>query len=75
VPATLRNGLAERLRAAIDGYRASWRARSRSGGLDESCAWLDHLVGCYEAGVTQADWAGPLVEEARRRSTGGPAGH
>ncbi|HLI53274.1 MAG TPA: glycoside hydrolase family 20 zincin-like fold domain-containing protein [Acidimicrobiales bacterium] len=67
VPATVRNSLAERLRAVIQDYRATWPARSRPGGLEESCAWLEHLLGCYETGVARPDWAGPLVDEARRR--------
>lgn len=65
VATKVRADLAERLGGLIETHRERWLARNRPGGLDESCAWLDHLRRCYLRGEAEEDWAGPLVERAR----------
>ena len=64
----VRADLAARLGEMIEAHRERWLARNRPGGLDESCAWLDHLRRCYLRGEADEDWAGPLVERARAAS-------
>jgi len=59
--------LADELTDVISEHRRLWLRRNREGGLDESCAWLEHLRGCYVAGGADARWAGPLVGELRDR--------
>ena len=51
--------------------RRLWLRRNRPGGLEESMAWLEHLGHCYERGVADGDWAGPLVERLRAIAPGG----
>lgn len=56
-----------RLEELLSEHRRAWLDRNRPGGLDESCAWLDHLGRCYTEGAAPLDWAGPLVERVRTR--------
>jgi hypothetical protein len=51
--------LAERLVPVIAEHERLWRARNREGGLAQSRAWLEHLLACYETGVTDRAWSGP----------------
>jgi hypothetical protein len=51
--------LAAALRPVIAEHERLWLARNRPGGLRESRAWLEHLLGCYETGVTDRGWSGP----------------
>jgi hexosaminidase len=50
--------LAADLEPLIDTHRRLWLARNRPGGLEDSVAWLDHLLGCYRTGVTDRGWGG-----------------
>jgi hypothetical protein len=59
VGAPERAGLAGALRPVISEHERLWLARNRPGGLRESRAWLAHLLGCYESGVTDRGWSGP----------------
>ncbi|MEP6625427.1 MAG: family 20 glycosylhydrolase, partial [Acidimicrobiia bacterium] len=59
VPAPTRANLADRMRPVIVEHTRVWNLRNRSGGLRESCAWLEHLVECYETGVVDRGWGGP----------------
>jgi hypothetical protein len=59
VGAPARGGLADALRPVIAEHERLWLARNRPGGLRESRAWLEHLLGCYESGVTDRGWSGP----------------
>jgi hexosaminidase len=59
VDARSRTTLAAALRPVITEHERLWRARNREGGLRESRAWLEHLLGCYESGVTDRGWSGP----------------
>ena len=59
-------GLADALRPVIAEHERLWLARNRPGGLRESRAWLEHLLGCYETGVTDRGWSGPAVTAGRR---------
>jgi hypothetical protein len=54
-----RERLAASLRPVIAEHEQLWLARNRPGGLSESRAWLEHLLGCYETGVTDRGWSGP----------------
>jgi hypothetical protein len=56
VPERKRAELARELRPLIDHHRELWLARNRPGGLDDSAAWLEHLLECYETGVTDRSW-------------------
>ncbi|MDE3086836.1 MAG: family 20 glycosylhydrolase, partial [Acidobacteriota bacterium] len=67
VPTPVRAALADRLGGVVEAHRHRWLARNRPGGLDESCAWLDHLGRSYRDGAAALDWAGPLVEAVRAR--------
>ena len=51
--------LAGRLRPVIAEHERLWLARNRPGGLRESRAWLEHLLDCYETGITDRAWSGP----------------
>jgi hypothetical protein len=53
-----RRALAAELESLIEAHRSLWLARNRPGGLDESCAWLDHLRRCYQTGVADPGWGG-----------------
>jgi hypothetical protein len=59
VGAPARAALAASLRPVIAEHERLWHARNRPGGLRESRAWLEHLLGCYETGVTDRGWSGP----------------
>jgi hexosaminidase len=59
VGAPTRAGLADALRPVITEHERLWLARNRPGGLRESRAWLEHLLGCYESGITDRGWSGP----------------
>jgi hypothetical protein len=48
--------LARDLRPLIDHHRELWLARNHPGGLDDSAAWLEHLLHCYETGITDKSW-------------------
>ena len=54
-----RRVLAAQLRPVIDEHVRLWLLRNRPGGLRESRAWLEHLLDCYETGVTDRAWSGP----------------
>lgn len=54
-----RRALGDELRPIIAEHERLWLARNRPGGLRESRAWLDHLLECYETGVTDRGWSGP----------------
>jgi hypothetical protein len=58
VPDTTRKSLADELAPLIDEHRRLWLARNRPGGLDDSCAWLDHLLDCYRTGDAPWGWGG-----------------
>ena len=60
VDATPRQDLARQLRPVISEHVRLWNLRNRPGGLRESRAWLEHLLDCYESGVTDRGWSGPL---------------
>ncbi len=51
--------LAGRLRPVVTEHERLWLARNRPGGLRDSRAWLEHLLGCYETGVVDRTWSGP----------------
>lgn len=72
VPAAARQEMHDRVRDSVQEHRRAWLVRNRPGGLDESCAWLEHLGRCYAEGGADGDWAGPLV--ARIRARPGPTG-
>ncbi len=67
VPDTTRAQLSQSLGGCIETHRQRWLARNRAGGLEESCAWLEHLRHCYDEGGADDDWAGPLVARLRAR--------
>jgi hypothetical protein len=71
VPTDERAALADALGPVIESHRAAWLGRNRPAGLDESCAWLEHLGRCYRSGGADDDWAGPLVARIRARDAGG----
>ena len=56
---TARLELATQLRPVITEHDRLWLLRNRPGGLRESRAWLEHLLECYESGVTDRAWSGP----------------
>lgn len=56
VPEGTRAELASELRPLIERHRELWLARNRAGGLDDSAAWLEHLIHCYETGETDRSW-------------------
>jgi hypothetical protein len=66
IPERRRFELADSLTGLISAYRDRWLVANRPGGLDESCRWLAHTCDCYRRGEAEADWAGPLVEQARQ---------
>ena len=59
VDGSTRAALAEQLRPVITEHERLWLARNRPGGLRESRAWLDNLLGCYQTGTTNRAWSGP----------------
>ena len=56
----VRNQLADELSEHLARHRALWRARFRPGGLEDSAAWLEHLLTCYRSGVAEQSWFGPF---------------
>jgi hexosaminidase len=58
VPDARRKELAADLEPLIDGHRRLWLARNRPGGLEDSLAWLEHLLDCYRTGTTDRAWGG-----------------
>ena len=58
IPAGARAALADRLEALVGDYRRLWLARNRPGGLDDSAAWLEHLLDAYRSGHAADDWGG-----------------
>jgi hexosaminidase len=50
IPPEQRDALAGELRPVIAEHCRLWQARNRPGGLDDSCAWLENLLRCYETG-------------------------
>lgn len=65
-----RADLADDMDDHLDAHRSLWLARNRPGGLDESCAWLEHYARCQRAGVADERWAGPFVDRVRRKHGG-----
>ncbi len=59
--------LYDKCQQTLSEYQTSWMLRNREGGLQESCAWLIHLMDCYKSGNASFEWAGPLVELARAK--------
>ena len=60
VPAADREALATELGIRIEEYRRLWLERFRPGGLSDSTAWFEHLLGCYRTGTTDRSWFGPF---------------
>jgi hypothetical protein len=60
VPAGGRDALAHELEARIEEYRRLWLERFRPGGLSDSTAWFEHLLGCYRTGEAERSWFGPF---------------
>jgi hypothetical protein len=56
VPDAVRSTLAAELRPLIEHHRELWLARNQPGGLEDSVAWLQHLLQCYETGITDRSW-------------------
>ncbi|MGZ8765738.1 MAG: glycoside hydrolase family 20 zincin-like fold domain-containing protein [Acidimicrobiia bacterium] len=56
VDASTRDALATDLRPVIAEHRRLWLERNRPGGLDDSSAWLEHLLACYETGEAPSNW-------------------
>ena len=50
IPPEQQRAFAGELRPVIAEHRRLWQARNRPGGLDNSCAWLQTLLRCYETG-------------------------
>jgi hexosaminidase len=60
IPAADRESLATELGARIEEYRRLWLERCRPGGLADSTAWFEHLLGCYRTGTADRSWFGPF---------------
>jgi len=60
VPAAGRDALAHELEPRIEEYRRLWLERFRPGGLSDSTAWFEHLLGCYRTGEAERSWFGPF---------------
>jgi hypothetical protein len=60
VSETDRHALAAELGDSIEGYRRLWLERFRPGGLADSTAWFEHLLGCYQTGHAERSWFGPF---------------
>ena len=65
VDALTRRALADELRPVIAEHERLWLARNRPGGLRDSRAWLEHLLGCYETGVDRSRLVRPAVARGR----------
>jgi hypothetical protein len=50
VPRRERAALAAALEPLMAEHRRLWLARNRPGGLEESSAWLERLLGAYRTG-------------------------
>jgi hypothetical protein len=57
---TDRDALASRLEACTGEYRRLWLERFRPGGLSDSTAWFEHLLGAYRTGHAERTWFGPF---------------
>jgi hypothetical protein len=55
-----RVALAAEGEAYIGLHRGLWVERYRSGGLDDSTAWFEHLLDCYRRGTAEQSWFGPF---------------
>jgi len=55
-----RAALAGELEDYLARHRRLWLERFRPGGLDDSAAWLEHLLGCYRTGEADPTWFGPF---------------
>jgi hypothetical protein len=55
-----RDALATALVSCTEEYRRLWLERFRPGGLADSTAWFDHLLGCYRTGSADRSWFGPF---------------
>jgi len=55
-----RVALATEAEAYIGLHRGLWVERYRSGGLDDSTAWFEHLLDCYRRGTAEQSWFGPF---------------
>ncbi|HXQ90293.1 MAG TPA: family 20 glycosylhydrolase [Acidimicrobiales bacterium] len=60
IPPAPRESLAVELVGYTEEYRRLWLERYRPGGLPDSTAWFDHLLGCYRTGTTERSWFGPF---------------
>ncbi|EQD59662.1 glycoside hydrolase family protein, partial [mine drainage metagenome] len=60
LPEWHRTELASDLSGILAAHRHTWLHRNRVGGLDESSAWIDHLLYCYRNGTVDPKWFGPL---------------
>jgi hexosaminidase len=60
IPAAEREHLGAELEARMAEYRRLWLERFRPGGLSDSTAWFEHLLGCYRTGTTDRSWFGPF---------------
>jgi len=54
-----RDSLAGELAGYREEYGRLWLERYRPGGLADSTAWFDHLLGCYRTGTAERSWFGP----------------
>jgi hypothetical protein len=59
VGGTDRDALAMEVVACISEHQRLWLERFRPGGLSDSTAWLEHLLGCYRTGTAERSWFGP----------------
>jgi hypothetical protein len=55
-----RVSLSAELEVRIGEYRRLWLERCRPGGLTDSTAWFEHLLGCYRTGSASPAWFGPF---------------
>jgi hypothetical protein len=55
-----RDALENEVSARIFEHRGLWLERFRPGGLSDSTAWLEHLLGCYRSGTAERSWFGPF---------------
>jgi hexosaminidase len=55
-----RDLLAATLVSRTEEYRRLWLERFRPGGLVDSTAWFEHLLGCYRTGRADRSWFGPF---------------
>ncbi|MHB8262179.1 MAG: family 20 glycosylhydrolase [Acidimicrobiales bacterium] len=60
IPERHRTKLASDLSEILATHTHTWLQRNRAGGLDESSAWIGHLLYCYRNGTVDPKWFGPL---------------